>query len=135
MRLSVFCLVLTALLFSTSCNDDNAGNTTNPTSLSGRVIVQDTGEPLAGGAINISGSDNRFPVNRILVGETKDLDDEGKFEFEFEGDDRIDEFTITIFDVPNQTGPLFTGFDCGIIDCNSVPPGLDYEDLVLEVIR
>ncbi|MEM6892496.1 MAG: hypothetical protein AAF554_02320 [Bacteroidota bacterium] len=128
-------VVLILLLVSCEGQDDT-GKRTNPTSFSGRVIFQDTQEPFVGGEIGITGFKGNFPIADIISSQFQDIGDDGRFQILFEGDESIDSFVITIFDVSNGTPePTFSDFNCGSSDCNDIKPGREYSDITIELLR
>jgi len=122
------------VLFLFSCEDYINENPEQP-SFSGVVVYQENGEPLAGGVIGITGSRPDFPSTDLIVNEQQVLDENGIFQISFGPDERIDVFTVLIFENPNTQGTTFTRINCvGLPNCNEISPGQDYGDITIELL-
>lgn len=127
-------VVLILLLVSCEGQDDSVVN--QVTSFSGIVVFQDTQEPFVGGEIGITGVEGTFPINDIILSKFQDIGNDGGFEITFDGDEDIDSFVITIFDVSNNNlEPTFSNFNCGTLDCNDIEPAQVYTDITIQLTR
>lgn len=119
-----------------SCNNDDNEAQALPTSFSGQVIYQDTGNPMEGGTISIAGTEIRFPSDNSVVREEQLLGADGRFEITFEANVDVDRFSLSIFDVPQDPpARTYNGIICkGVPDCGGISPGQDYIDVVIELL-
>ncbi|MEM6892494.1 MAG: hypothetical protein AAF554_02310 [Bacteroidota bacterium] len=121
------------LLFA--CDDDDDGAPILGTTFTGRVVYDDTREPLNGGIIGITGTRPKFPSEEIIVNEQQVLDENGGFQITFDADERISIFTVLIFENPNTQATTFTRINCvGLPNCNEISPGQDYDDITIELL-
>ncbi|MEO0507665.1 MAG: hypothetical protein AAF090_16035 [Bacteroidota bacterium] len=127
---------LLVIAFAACKSDDSDPQVIGATSFSGIVVFQDTQQPFVGGEIGITGFEGSFPIADIISSQFQDIGNDGRFQISFEGDESIDSFVITIFDVSNgTTTPTFSDFNCGSLDCNDIEPGRAYSDITIELIR
>ena len=132
-RLQLIIMIFLGLWFLNSEND-RTGEEADSTQFSGKVLFNDSSEPLIG-RVSIIGFKNNFPTDKTIVSKEQTLNSDGSFDIFFEADPNVDRFTITIRDMPDSPERAFESFNCGALDCNLVSPGKVYENLVFEVMQ
>lgn len=133
-RRFLFFIVLSGLLLN--CNaDDILGKDDKATSFEGKIVFSDNEEPVRG-SILITGLQNRFPSDRSIVENQKEISSDGSFSLNFERNDAIDYFIITIGAIGDE--PLvypINSYDCGSINCNNLSPGIAYDNIEIRAER
>lgn len=120
--------------FFVSCDYDNANGTMAPTQFKGSIIYSENNEPFQGGSINISGVRNDFPTNQTIIGKDQRIESDGSFNIEFEGNDTIDRFIITVLETLDVgEASTFNEIDCMGMDCDKIDPGQVYNDFIIRL--
>ncbi len=130
----VLFLVLLSLIFVRCDTFDPDGNGKR-TSFNGKILFNDNDEPVVG-EIWMTGMKDDFPADKSIVHKTYEIDANGSFNFNFEGDKDIDFFIFTIAaQGKNLLENPVKSYECISFNCNRISPGLNYDNYIIKAER